>query len=94
MAVVIVIEETCRDMPTVASDTCFCGDICEGTISIIVIQDILSVTCDEQVGIAIVVLVADRHAHAVVSDPSGSKSGGFGDIAETAIFVLAIQAVQ
>ena len=93
MSVVVEIDESCRDRPTSASDTCFCGKIREGPISIIVVEGILSVIGDEDVREAIVVVVADRHTHAVVSSPSTRKSSCFGNVGKTTIFVLAIKTV-
>ena len=57
------------------------------------VERVLAVIGDEQVRIAIVVVVTDRHAHAVVVHSCAREPGGCGDIGEAAIFVLAIEAV-
>jgi len=67
MAVVIEVEETRRDRPAAACDFCFGSNIGEGSVAVVVIQDVLSIAGDEEVGIAIIVVVTDRDAHAVVA---------------------------
>src|SRR5271170_2987589 len=93
MSVVVEVEETRRDMPTATSDACFGGYIREGAVAIVVVERVLAVVGDEQVGIAIVVVVTDRHAHSVVARSCAGESGGLGDVGEAAILVLAIEAV-
>src|SRR5208283_4126926 len=67
MAVVVVIEEARGTRPAPASDAGLGGHIGEGAIAIVVVQDILPVIRDKEVGIAIVVVVAYGHPYPVVA---------------------------
>src|SRR5713226_8642701 len=93
MAVIVEVEKTGRDGPAAARDSRFGGDIREGSVAVVVIQDVLSVARDEEIGIAIIVVVADRDAHAVVASAGAGQACGFSHIRETAIFILAIKAI-
>ncbi len=93
MAVVIEIEKTGGDGPSATRDSRFGGDIREGSIAVVVIQDVLSVARDEEIGIAIIVVVADRDAHAVVASARARQACGFRRVREAAIFILAIKAI-
>src|SRR6266550_667699 len=93
MAVVIEVEETGRDGPAAACDSCFGGNVGESSVAIIVIKDVLPVARNEEIGVAVIVVVADRDAHAVVASASVGKARGFRHVRETAVFVLAIEAI-
>src|SRR5579863_9929612 len=67
MAVVIVIEEARRTAPASGFDARFGGYVGEGAVAIIVVEDIFSVVRDVEVGEAIVIVISDSDAHAVVA---------------------------
>ena len=62
------------------------GDIGEGSVAIVVIENVLAVVGDEQVVVAIVVVVAD----AAGLSPAGAdfEPGTFGDIGEGAVAII------
>ena len=93
MAVVVEVEKTCRNRPAAASDSCSGGNIREGSVAVIVVKDVLSIAGDEEVRIAIIVVIADRNAHTVVTSAGAGQACGFRHVRETAIFVLAIKAI-
>jgi hypothetical protein len=55
-----------------------------------VIENIFSVAGDVKIGIAVIVVVADGYAHAVVSVSSVRQAGLLGHVGETSVFVLAV----
>src|SRR6267143_540894 len=93
MAVIIVIEKTSRDGPATARDCCSGGDIGERSVAVVVIEDVLSVARDEEIGKAIIVVIADGDAHAVVTSAGVGQACSFSHIREAAIFILAIKAI-
>src|SRR5271163_4850731 len=88
MAVVVVIEKAGGAAPTASLYTRLGGDVCKGAITIVVIQSILSVVRDVQIGKAIIVVIADRHAHAVVAVARIRQTSFLGDVRETPIRIL------
>src|SRR4029077_7279466 len=50
IAIVVVIKEACGNGPAAACNTCFAGYIGEGAIAIVVIENILAIAGDEQIG--------------------------------------------
>ena len=98
-AVVVVIHPYCRDrphllaLPHTAANAGFGGNVGESSVAIIVIKDVLPVARNEEIGVAVIVVVADRDAHAVVARASAGKARGFRHVRETAVFVLAIEAI-
>src|SRR6266849_4581767 len=93
MAVVVEIEKPGRHGPATARDSCFGSDVCEGSVAVVVIKDVPSVACDEEVGKAVIVVIADRNTHPVVACASVWQAGRFGHISEAAILILAIKAI-
>ncbi len=67
VTVVIVIEKSCRTAPATSFDARFSGHVCKGAVAIIVIQSVFSVVRYVEVGEAVVVVIADCYAHAVVA---------------------------
>src|SRR5580658_7544758 len=93
MAVVIVIEEAGRAAPASGRHAGLDGYIGESPIAIIVVERIFPVVGDVEVGIAVIVVIADGHAHAVVAVPCVRQAGFFRYIGEAAIRILAIEAI-
>src|SRR5580658_5935983 len=82
MAVVIVIEEAGRAAPASGRYARFGRYIRESPVAIIVIERIFSVVGDVEVGIAVIVVIADGHSHAVISVACICQAGFLGDIRE------------
>ena len=57
------------------------------------IENIFPVVRYVQVGITVVVVIADRHSHAVVAIASFCQTSLLGNVREAAVFILAIKAV-
>ena len=68
------------------------GDVGEGAVAVVVIENILAVVGDEEIVIAIVVVVAD----AAGLSPTGAdvEAGTFGDIGEGAVAIVLEQAAM
>src|SRR5580658_8668387 len=62
------------------------GDVGEGAVAVVVIENVLAVVGDEEVVIAIVVVVAD----AAGLSPAGAdvEAGTLGDIGESAVAII------
>ena len=94
--VVVVVEPTGRDGPHLAAfvqgaaQTRFRGDIGERAVAIVVKELIAVDVGQKQVGPAVVVVVAHRHAHPVAGS---GDSGALGDVGERSIAVVVKQAV-
>src|SRR5579872_591046 len=92
-AVVVIIEKSGRDGPTPAGDPGLRGHIGERSVSIVVIENVPAVTGDVQIRIAIVVVVADRDAHAVVAIARISQTCLLRYISEGTVSILAVESI-
>src|SRR5581483_2083375 len=93
ITVVVVIEEACRLRPSAAGDSGSCGYIGECPVPVVVVQNVVSIIRDIDVGVPIVVVVPYCNSHAVIAVASPGQSGGLGDVGEAAILVLPVEAV-
>ena len=93
MAVVIVIEETRGTRPASTSDARFGGNIRKRSIAIVAVQGVLPIVRYEQIGKAIVVIVAHCYGNAVIAISGIGQPGGFRDVRKTSVGILAVQAV-
>ena len=87
VAVAVVVEERAAGVPSGLrlQEACFGGDIGEGAVAVIAIEDILSVVADEEIVPAIVVVVAD----AATLSPAAAAKAGFGcDVGEGAVAIV------
>src|SRR6266480_3259947 len=89
-AVVVVIEPDGARAPAGSGDSGFGGDIGESAITIVVVENTLSVLREVKVRKAIVVVIADGYTHAVGIP---RDAGFFGDVGESAIAVVAVERV-
>ena len=64
------------------------GDVDEVAAAVVLEQAVLPDGGDQDIGKAVVVVVADGHAHAVHFD---GKSGALGDVGEGAVAVVAVE---
>src|ERR1017187_6179915 len=55
------------------------GRVCKGAVSVVVVKDVVVVVGYVEIGVAVVVVVAGRHAHAFIRM---AEAGRFGDIGE------------
>src|SRR5580693_7649863 len=62
------------------------GDVGEGAVAIVVIQNVLAVVGDEEIIVAVVVVVAD--AAGLAPAGTGVEAGTFGDIGEGAVAII------
>src|SRR5260370_23839578 len=74
--------------PAPARHTRLGGDIGESSVAIVVIQDVFSVARDIQIRVAIIIVVADGHAHTIVSVTGIGQARLLGHIREGAIAIL------
>src|SRR5713101_3531987 len=89
-AVFVVVKPSCAGGPAaLVGDTGLGGDIGEGAIAIVVVENGAAVAGDVDVRVAIVVEVTDGHALAVM--PFAADPRFFGDVAERTITVVVIQ---
>jgi len=58
-----------------------------------VIQNVLAITGDEEIGTTVIVVVTNRDAHSVITIAGAGQAGGLSDIGEAAIAVLAVEAI-
>src|SRR3989442_7987903 len=81
-----------RCRPARRAHACFRGDVREGSIAVVAVQDIVSVIGHIQIGEAIGVVVTGSYSHAVVV--AGLRQPrGLGDVCESAVTILTVQAV-
>src|SRR6266446_5529710 len=93
LAVVIIVEKSGRDGPPATPDTRLGGNVSEGAISVVVIENVFAIAGDVEIGIAVVVVIADGHAHAVVSVAGICQTSLLGHVGETAVLVLPVKPV-
>ena len=62
-SVTVVVAERCAGRPAPISDASLGGDVGEGAVSVVVIEDVSTQAGDVEVGPAVVVVVADGAAH-------------------------------
>ena len=72
-AVAVVVAESCAGRPSAVGDAGFRGDVGEGAVAVVVIENVAAEAGDVEVGPAVVVVVADGSAHG----EAGSGEAGF-----------------
>src|SRR5208283_5155602 len=87
-AVIVVVEKSGGDGPAATSHSCLRRHVGEGSVAVVVIQNISSVTGHVQIGVAVVIIIAHGHSHAVIPISSIRQPGLLGHIGEAAILVL------
>ncbi len=93
LPVVVIVEEARRNRPPARRHSGFDGHIRKRSISVVVIEHIVAVVSHVEVGKPVVIVIARRHAHAVVGVGFAVQTRLFRHIKEVAIFILAIQPV-
>ena len=91
LAVVVVVEPHRARRPSWRRQAGLVGDVREGAVAVVAIQRAAPVRGDENVGVAVVVVVGHRTAHAELF--AAADAGRVGDVREGAIAVVAIQRV-
>src|SRR5262249_23942931 len=91
--IVVVVEKTGAGTPSSAPDARLRGYIGKGSVAIIVIQGISAVAGYIDILEAVIVVVADRHSHAVEVLGHSAEPGFPGNIAESAIRILVVQTI-
>ena len=87
MAVAVVVEEGAAGVPTGGGleEAGFGGDVGEGAVAVVAVEDVLAVVGDEEVVPAVVVVVADA---AALSPAAAGEAGFSGDVGEGAVAVV------
>src|ERR1700733_16237284 len=93
MAVIVVIEKAGGAAPAASLPPGFGGDVCKSAIAIVVVEGVFSFVRDVQIGITIVVVIADRYTHAVISVTCVRQPGFLRDVGETPIRILPVEAI-
>ena len=89
-AIFVVIEPSGAGGPSAfVGDAGFGGDIGEGSVAVVVIENGAAVAGDVEIGIAVVIEIADRNALAVVS--FAADAGFFGDVGKSSVAVVVIE---
>src|SRR5215471_4756641 len=89
-AVVVVIEPSpTRGPPSGIPHSCRRGNIGEGSVSVVVVENASSVAEYEQIGESVVIVVSYGYAHS--EQTFGAYPRGGGDIGESAITVVAVE---
>ena len=93
LSVAIVIEEgaACSPADSLSSDSCFLAYIGEGAVAVVVIQHVLAEVGDEQVVVAVVVVIADADA---LSPPRVLKTRLQGDVGESPVAIVLEEVIE
>ena len=89
-AVVVVVEPYCARCPSRSGYSGLFGDVGEGAIAVVAIENAAAVLRDVEIGEAIGVVVADRDTHAVAST---GHPGFFRHIGEGAVAVVVVEGI-
>ena len=90
-AVAVIVDECGARAPAGAGDAGLRRHIDEVAVTVVLQQHVVAEGGDVQIGVAVVVEVAGRHAHSVSRDAGAAP---FGDVFEGAVAAVAIQAVS
>src|ERR1700736_3606031 len=93
LAIVVVIEKAGGNGPTAACDSRFRGHIGESSVAVVVIQNVLAIASNVQVGIIVIVVVTDGYAHAVVAIAGTRQTGLLGHVREAPVSILTVKAI-
>src|SRR5271165_124972 len=92
MAVAVVIDEGAAVAPGFAGacNAGFFADVGEGAVTIVMVKDVFAVIGDEEVVVAVVVVIADADA----LPPAGMGEAGFlRDVGKGAVVIVVVQVV-
>src|SRR5262249_36288572 len=89
LPIVVEIEEPCAGAPAVGGHAGARRDVGEGTVPVVVVQDVAAVLRDVEIVESVVVVVANCGAHAV---GGAGDVRLLGDVGEGAVPVVAIEA--
>ena len=90
-AVVVVVEPDRARRPAGRGDARLLGDVGERAVAVVVVQRAAAVRGDEDVGVAVVVVVGDGAAHAELR--AAGDAGLVGDVGERAVAVVLVERV-
>ena len=92
-AVVVVVEEPGAGAPSAGPDPRAGGDVGERAVSLVAIEPVAAIAGDVEIREAVVVVVADRHAHPVDAVCGAAETGLLRHVDEGAVTLLPVQAV-
>ncbi len=96
MAVAVVIDEGAAGVPALQTaggaggDAGFAGDIGKGAVAIVVIESAVAPVGDEEIVMAVIVVIADAYA---LSPAGAAQTGGGSDVGKRAVAIVLIEAV-
>jgi len=89
-SVTIEIEERGTEAPQLTADSGLLGDVREGSVAVVEVEAVAAVVGDEEIPIAVIVVVGGNRGHA---EPRVSHTRLFGDVGEGGVAVVAIERV-
>src|SRR5229473_2372588 len=87
VAVAIVVHESAAGVPALAvsGDAGFFADVCEGAVTVVVVENVFSEVGNEEIVEAVVVVIADANG----LPPAGMEQAGFsGDVRESSVAIV------
>src|ERR1017187_8395236 len=93
MAIIVVVEKSSRCRPSARFNARLLCYIGKRPIAIVMVEDVLSITCYVDIWIAIVVIVSDSHSHAIVTIACVGQPGGFGNVGKCSVLVLPVKPI-
>ncbi len=96
-AIVIHVNPSCSNRPQFAvtridaAEVRFLGDVLEGAVATVVIQDVSIYTRDENIRITVIVIVGDGYSHGIAFT---GHAGFIGHVGERAVAIVSEQAVE
>ena len=92
MPVAVVVHKSAPGPPRLAgtAHSCLVADVAKRAVPVVVVQHILAVVADVQIGVAVVVVVADAHA---LSPPGMHEPCLLRDIGEGAVVIISIEMI-
>src|SRR5258706_12565901 len=89
----VIVEKSGGNRPAAPCCSCFRSYIRKGSIAVVVIQNILPITSDIEIGITVVIIVAHGHSHSVISIPGIRQSRLLSYIGKASVLVLTVEAI-
>ena len=93
LSVIVVIEKARACAPPSTGDACVFGDVCECTVSIVVIERIPVVVRDVNILKSVIVVISDGHTHPIVILRHPGEARFFRHVGEGTIGILVIKAI-
>jgi len=89
-AIAVVINKTCPSAPSAAAHPGFGGDVGEGAIAIVVVENVAAKVGNQEIHVAVVVVVTGGHTHSV---QAALKASLLRHVSERPIAIVPVKAV-